>query len=183
MFDFDFILGRAGILKMDTREVPNGLKAGVNLRRRGNTSVKYGNTTDKYTATEMWGYSIIDTIHAAKRTAAVNSDQKRTNLKYIAKFEKFARANRTYIKGEDNDIGRYYNENKAFLINEKNEYLEIPDEFQDVASNLHKLQVNKEKISAEQYKLFRKRFLFENNDFVTTLLKRNLHHLLVVGNL
>jgi len=67
-FDFEFILGRAGILKMNLTEVPNGLKAGVNLKRRGNTSVKYGNTTDKYTATEMWGYSIIDTIHAAKRT-------------------------------------------------------------------------------------------------------------------
>jgi len=166
MFDFEFILGRAGILKMNLSEVPNGLKAGINLKRRGGTSVKYGNTTDKYTATEMWGYSIIDTIHAAKRTAAVNSDLKRTNLKYIAKFEKFARDNRTYIKGEDNDIGRYYNENKAFLINEKNEYLEIPDAFQDVATNLYKLQLNKDNINAEQYKEFRKKFLDDNKNFV-----------------
>ena len=165
-FDFEFILGRAGILKMNLTEVPNGLKAGINLKRRGGTSVKYGNTADKYTATEMWGYSIIDTIHAAKRTAAVNSDLKRTNLKYIAKFEKFARDNRTYIKGEDNDIGRYYNENKVFLINEKNEYLEIPDKFQDVATNLYKLQINKDNVNAEQYKVFRKRFLDENTDFV-----------------
>jgi len=165
-FDFDFILGRANILKMDLKEVPNGLKAGINLKRKGNTSVKYGNTTDKYTATEMWGYSIIDTIHAAKRTAAVNSDLKKTNLKYIAKFENFARENRTYIKGEDNDIGRYYNENKTFLINEKNEYLEIPDEFQDVATKLYKLQLNKEAIAPEKHKLFRKRFLDENNSFV-----------------
>ena len=165
-FDFEFILGRAGILKMNLTEVPNGLKAGVNLKRRGNTSVKYGNTTDKYTATEMWGYSIIDTIHAAKRTQAVNSDIKRTNLKYLAKFEKFARDNRTYIKGEDNDIGRYYNENKVFLINEKNEYLEIPDGFQGVATNLYKLQTNKDEISVEQYKAIRKRFLDENQNFV-----------------
>ena len=165
-FDFEFILGRAGILKMNLTEVPNGLKAGINLKRRGGTSVKYGNTADKYTATEMWGYSIIDTIHAAKRTAAVNSDLKRTNLKYIAKFEKFARDNRTYIKGEDNDIGRFYNENKVFLINEKNEYLEIPDKFQDVATNLYKLQINKDNVNAEQYKVFRKRFLDENTDFV-----------------
>lgn len=166
MFDFDFILGRAGILKMDTKEVPNGLKKGVNLKRRGNTSVKYGNNTDRYTATEMWGYSIIDTIHAAKRTAAVNSDLKKVNLKYIAKFEKFARNNRTYIKGEDNDIGRYYNENKVFLINEKNEYLEIPDKFQDVAMNLYKLQANKDDMNPEQCKVFRKKFLDENKNFV-----------------
>jgi len=165
-FDFDYILGRAGILKMDTTKVPNGLKEGFNLKRRGNTSVKYGNTTDKYTATEMWGYSIIDTLHAAKRTQAVNSDIKKTGLKYIAKFEKFARENRTYIKGEDNDIGRFYNENKVFLINEKNEYVEIPDEYQGVATNLHKLQVNKDSLGDEKYLQYRNRFLDENKGFV-----------------
>lgn len=165
-FDFDFILGRASILKMDLSKLPNGLKEGINLRRKGNTSVKYGNTTDKYTATEMWGFSIIDTLHAAKRTAAVNSDLKKTNLKYVAKFERFARENRTYIKGEDNDIGRFYNENKVFLINEKNEYVEIPDEHQEVGRNLYKLQANKDIISAEQYKVYRKKFLDADKIFV-----------------
>jgi DNA polymerase elongation subunit (family B) len=165
-FDFNFILGRAGILKMDLTQVPNGLKAGMNLKRRGGTSLKYGNTSDKYTATQMWGYSIIDTLHAAKRTAAVNSDLKKTNLKYVAKFENFARKNRTYIRGEDNDIGRYYNENKIFLINNKNEYLEIPNEYQEVTTNLYKLQVNKDDLTPEQYKIFKKRFLDENKNFV-----------------
>jgi DNA polymerase elongation subunit (family B) len=158
-FDFEFILGRAKILKMDLTQVPNGLKEGVLLKRKGNTSVKYGNTTDKYTSTEMWGYSFIDTLHAAKRTAAVNSDLKRTNLKYIAKFENFARKNRTYIKGEDNDIGKFYNENNVFLINEKNEYIELPPEFQEVGRNLYKLQVNKDNITDEQYKTYKAKFL------------------------
>jgi len=165
-FDFDFILGRAKLLKMDLSQVPQGLKAGHYLKRKGNTSVKYGNTTDKYTATEMWGYSIIDTLHAAKRTAAVNSDLKETKLKYIAKFENFARENRTYIKGEDNDIGRFYNENKVFLINEKNKYVEIPDEYQDVSMNLYKLQASKDRLSPEQYKTFRTKILDENKSFV-----------------
>lgn len=166
-FDFDFILGRAGILKMDLSKVPNGLKEGVLLRRKGNTSVKYGNTSDKYTATEMWGYSIIDTLHAAKRTAAVNSDLKATGLKYVAKFENFARDNRTYIKGEDNDIGRYYNENKVFLINNKNEYLEIPNKHQEVAKNLYTLQANREKLNIEQYNGFRNKYLDADKEFVT----------------
>lgn len=163
-FDFDFILGRASILKMDTTKLPNGLKEGINLRRKGNTSVKYGNTTDKYTATEMWGYSIIDTIHAAKRTAAVNSDLKKTNLKYVAKFEKFARDNRTYIKGED--IGRFYNENNVFLINEKNEYVEIPVEYQEIGRNLYKLQVNRDRLSDGQYLEFRNKLLKGNSEFI-----------------
>lgn len=163
-FDFDFILGRASILKMDTTKLPNGLKEGINLRRKGNTSVKYGNTTDKYTATEMWGFSIIDTIHAAKRTAAVNSDLKKTNLKYVAKFENFARENRTYIKGDD--IGEIYNNNNVFLINEKNEHVEIPTEFQEVGRNLYKLQANKDKISSEQYKAYKIKFLKGNSEFI-----------------
>ena len=165
-FDFEFIMGRVKMLKMVLKDVPQGLKAGVFLKRKGNTSVKYGNTTDKYTATKMWGYSIIDTLHAAKRTAAVNSDLKKTNLKYVAKFEKFAKANRTYIKGEDNAIGKMYTENKVFVINEKNEYLEVPDKFQKVATNLYKFQINKDKIDPEKYKVLRKRILDESNGFV-----------------
>ena len=165
-FDFDYILGRAKLLKMDLSQVPNGLKEGYEIVRKGGTSVKYGNTSDKYTATQMWGYSIIDTHHAAKRTAAVNSDLKETGLKYIAKFENFARENRTYIKGEDNDIGRFYIENKVFLVNEKNEYVEIPDEYQGVATNLYKLQVGKDGLTDDQYKSYRKKFLDENKKFV-----------------
>lgn len=165
-FDFEFILGRAHILKMDLTKVPNGLKEGKFLVRKGGTSVKYGNTSDKYTATQMWGYSIIDTLHAAKRTAAVNTDLKSTKLKYIAKFEKFARENRTYIKGDDNTIGRYYDENKVFLKNEINEYIEIPDNFQDIGKKLYRLQANKENISDEQYKLFKIKILASNKNFV-----------------
>lgn len=167
MFDFDYIFGRAGILKMDMDELPTSLKKGVKYKRRGNTSVKYGNQTDKYTATEMWGYSVIDTLHAAKRTAAVNTELKKTSLKYVAKFENFARENRTYIVGDDGDIGRYYIENKRFLINDINEYVEIPDELQESATKLHKLQIAKENISEQQYTTIRNKFLGENPEFVT----------------
>jgi len=166
-FDFDFILGRAKVLKMDLTQVPNGLKEGFRLKRRGNVSVKYGNTADKYTATEMWGYSFIDILHASKRTAAVNSDLKETGLKYVAKFEKVARSNRTYIVGEDNSIGRFYTENKMFLIDDKNDYVQIPNEYQDVAKKLYVLQGNKEKISDEQYKVLRNKYLDENPAFIT----------------
>ena len=149
-FDFEFILGRAKSLKMDITAIPTGLKKGVSLNRRPNVSVKYGNTADKFTATEMWGYSVIDILHAAKKTAAVNSDLKETKLKYIAKYEKIARPNRTYIPGEDGAIGRIYKENKMFLIDEKNNYLQIPNDFQVVTRKLYALQENKETITAEK---------------------------------
>ncbi|RPI85429.1 MAG: hypothetical protein EHM34_01815 [Nitrosopumilales archaeon] len=166
IFDFEFILGRAKILNMDLSVLPTSLRPDIQLKRRPNTSVKYGNTADKYTSTEMWGISIIDTIHAAKRTAAVNSDLKATGLKYIAKFEKIAKPNRTYIKGEDNSIGRFYNENKVFVIDENNNYIQIPDEYQIVARKLYTLQANKANVDAQKHMNLRNSYLNECPDFV-----------------
>ena len=167
MFDFEFILGRAKLLKMNLSEVPTGLKEKIQLKRKANTSVKYGNTADKYTWTDMWGYSVIDILHAVRRTAAVNSEIKENKLKYIAKFEKIARPNRTYIAGEDNSIGKYYYENKIFLVDEKNNYIQIPNEFQDVARNLYKLQANKSNITNEEYNSAKKNYLDKCKEFIT----------------
>lgn len=166
MFDIEFLLGRAKILKMDLTKIPMGLKEGSQIRRRPNTSVKYGNTADKYTATEMWGFSMIDILHAVRRTAAVNSEIKENKLKYIAKFEKVARPNRTYIAGEDNSIGRFYAENKIFLVDDKNNYVQVPNEFQDTAKNLYMLQANKNNVPVVQYQPIRNSYLTENKGFV-----------------
>lgn len=179
VFDFEFILGRVKILNMDLSAVPTSLKADIPLKRRANTSVKYGNTADKYTSTEMWGISIIDTLHAAKRTAAVNSDLKATGLKYIAKHEKIARPNRTYIKGEDNSIGKFYSENKIFLIDENNNYIQIPDEYQIVAKKLYTLQANKDTVDIEKYKNLRNSYLNESPDFVNWFRKEALPNKLI----
>lgn len=168
MFDFEFILGRAKILKMNLDEIPTSLNDKIHLKRRPNTSFKHGSTTDKYTSTEMWGYSVIDIMHAAKKTAAMNSDLKEVKLKYIAKFEKIAKPNRTYINGDDNGIGKLYADNKMYLINvTNNNYIQIPDESQEVARNLYKLQVNKSKISDDKYKELKSKYLSSDVNFVS----------------
>ena len=179
-FDFDYILGRAKLLKMNIDALPTGLKEEYKMKRRPNVSVKYGNTAEKFTATEMWGYSVIDIYHAAKRTAAINSDIKETNLKYLAKFEKVARDNRVYINGEDNMIGKMYWENKVHLMNDDGEYIKIPNTYQEIAKKLHKLQVNKDKLSDGQYLTLRNKYLGEDKEFVKWLKKeavpKNLIH-------
>jgi DNA polymerase elongation subunit (family B) len=166
MFDFEFILGRAKILNMDLSGLPTSLKDGVQLKRRANVSVKYGNTADKYTATEMWGISVIDILHAVKKTVAVNTDLKESKLKYVAKYEKIAKPNRTYIVGEDNSIGRFYSENKVFLADETNKYVQVPDEHQDVSRKLYTLQANKNNIDAEKYNKLKKTYLDSDLKFV-----------------
>lgn len=165
-FDFYYLLGRAKLLKMDMNKIPTSLKVGKNLKRKPNSTVKIGNGAEKYTATEMWGYSVIDILHAAKKTAAVNSDLKATNLKYIAKFENIARENRTYIPGEDNDIGRYYHEDPLFLANDKNEHIEIPQQFQETASRLYLAQQKRKDLTEQQYKKLRNYCLDNDPEFV-----------------
>ena len=165
-FDFDFILGRARILEMDLTQLCTPFKDSFYLKRRGNVSVKYGNTSEKFTATEIPYVSIIDIIHAVKKTAAVNTEIKATGLKYIAKHEKIAKPNRTYIKGEDNFIGKYYVENKIFVIDDNNNYLQVPDEYQDVTKKLYTLQANKNKLTDGQFKDLKNKYLSLNKDFV-----------------
>lgn len=151
-FDFNFLLGRGQILGVDFENMQTTLNKSVKLNRRDNVSVKYGNTADKFTATEIWGISVIDILHASKRTAAINSDLKETKLKYISKYEKISKDNRTYISGEDNGIGKMYNENKVFVINENNEYLQIPEQYQELCVKLYDLQRIKNEINEIGYK-------------------------------
>jgi DNA polymerase elongation subunit (family B) len=166
-FDFEFILGRAKLLKMELSKIPTGLKEGIELKRVPKTSVKYGNTSDKYTWTNMWGYSVIDILHAVKRTAAVNSEIKENKLKYVAKFEKIAKPNRTYIPGEDKAISRFYEENKIFLIDEFNNYIQVPNEYQEVAKNLYTLQINKEKRDGIEHNKLKKEYLDSSPEFIS----------------
>jgi DNA polymerase elongation subunit (family B) len=142
-FDFEYLLGRAKILNLDVNLLPTSLneeESKRNLYRREESTLKVGQSTEYYTSTNMWGYTIIDTQHATKRAKAIDSDIKNTKLKYIAKISKVAKLNRMYVDGEDGKIGQYYRENKYFIINpENNQYLQIPDHSQKTAEELYKL--------------------------------------------
>ena len=174
-FDFDYILGRAKILGLDIYKIQTTLKKDVTIKRKPNTSVKYGNVSDKYTATEIWGISVIDTLHAVKRTAAINSEIKKNDLKYIAKFESIAKPNRTYIKGEGNDIFFFYQRNNIFVIDEYNNYLEVPAEFQAFARELFRIQYNEERnnstFTPDQYREMKTIVYSKSPEFVDWLRK------------
>lgn len=173
-FDFDFLLGRAKILGLDLTHIPTELVKGKSYKyaklRRGNTSLKVGNSAEKYTSTNMWGYTIIDTNHAVKKAKAINTDIKNTKLKYIAKFAKVAKKNRVYVDG--GLIGKYYLEDKIFIINpENNEYMQLPDNLQKTGENMYKLILFKQngELSEEHYALGKKQILSADRDFIEFL--------------
>lgn len=176
-FDFYFLLERAKILGMlkeekmgrnfkylgkfkttlSNNKKDDGSYYHTLIRKPGN-SVKFGNTAERYTATQMWGYSITDIIHAVKRTAAVNSDIKSNKLKYIAKFEDVAKPDRMYIEGDQ--IFQFWRENKIFIINPAdNKYEKVPVQFQEEAEKLMNLQHQKDKLTPPEYQELRLKVL------------------------
>lgn len=173
MFDFEFILGRAKLLNVDLYKLKTTFDSNHSIKRRGNSSVKIGNTTEKYTATNMWGYSVIDINHASKKTAAINTDVKNTRLKYICQFEGIAKENRMYIDGSDGNISRYWEEDKVFIINpSNNEYLQIPDAWQSTSEELYELQGLKlnNTVSDDIYNTEKRRILTNNKEFINWLI-------------
>lgn len=168
-FDFDFILKRAEILGIDLTKLKTTLNEKSTLRRNHRATVKIGGDTLRYTSTIMWGFTVIDIMHAVKKTAAINSDIKESGLKYICKFEEVAKENRMYISGDDNGIYHIWRDNKIHFINpQNNNYIVIPDEFQEIGLNLYKLQNSKEKLNLndEDYKKIRNSFLKDNPEFI-----------------
>ncbi len=117
-FDFDFLIKRMEILGDDLSKYLTTLNPKKEPMRRKDATVKYGNETEYYKQTKMWGYNIIDIIHAVRKAQAINSEIKSASLKYIAKFSEVAKKNRVYIK-DGKDIWGFYKDKKEFWFNEK----------------------------------------------------------------
>ena len=165
-FDFYFILHRAKKLGIDIKKITTTLSKEHPIKRLINQTVKIGGDTVKYTATKIWGISVIDIFHAVKKAAKLDTDIKKHNLKYIAKYNEVAKKDRTYIKGENNDISKFYYKNSIFIVNEKNEYAELPDEFQKVGKELYELQHKQNKLEDTAYNKAKKEIILKNIKFV-----------------
>jgi DNA polymerase elongation subunit (family B) len=144
-FDWHFILKRCELLGIDINEkvnkiinnndvkiyrIPTTLSDFHVIKRVDNATVKFGSDTERYTKTEIWGYSNVDIIHAVKKTQAINSEIKKVGLKYICKYEGIAKENRMYVEG--NNIFKIWDENKWFMLNKSNnQYRLIPESYQN----------------------------------------------------
>ncbi len=137
-FDMWFILERAEILKLDlskhqttfsNEKNEDGITYVRNLVRK-QSNVKFGGDSEKGSKTLIWGINVLDTQNAVRRAKAINSDIKEFKLKYIAKFAKVAKENRTYIEGDK--IYKMWFNNYNYIMNPKsNKYSLIPMESQD----------------------------------------------------
>jgi DNA polymerase elongation subunit (family B) len=167
MFDYDFILNRGEILGFDPKGIRTTLNGDSNvcIKRIKNASVKFGNSAERYTKTKAWGYTILDILHAVKKTVAVNTDIKNHRLKYICQYEGIAKENRMYIEGSE--IGTFWGEDKVFIINPStNDYKQVPNNLQDSATLFYDLEESKHELTNEEYIELKKKYVIQNMDFI-----------------
>lgn len=116
-FDWHWIFERAQMLGIDMRKAVKSLHPQHSYTRKENI-LKLANEVEDYLQTSIWGYNVIDIIHAVRRAQAINSSIKSAGLKYITKFINKESADRVYI--DHLDIGKMYQNKEEFWLNTQN---------------------------------------------------------------
>jgi DNA polymerase elongation subunit (family B) len=80
--------------------------------------LKLANEVETYVQTSIWGYNVIDIIHAVRRAQAINSSIKSAGLKYITQYINAEAPDRVYI--DHLDIGPFYSKKEEFWLNTQN---------------------------------------------------------------
>jgi DNA polymerase elongation subunit (family B) len=80
--------------------------------------LKLANEVETYTQTSIWGYNVIDIIHAVRRAQAINSSIKAAGLKYITKYINAESPSRVYI--EHDNIGKLFLNKEEYWLNTQN---------------------------------------------------------------
>jgi DNA polymerase elongation subunit (family B) len=116
-FDWHWIFERCAILKIDPRKVCKSLHPQHSFTRK-DSMLKLANEVESYIQTSIWGYNVIDIIHAVRRAQAINSNIKAAGLKYITKYINAEAPDRVYI--DHLDIGKMYLNKEEFWLNTQN---------------------------------------------------------------
>jgi DNA polymerase elongation subunit (family B) len=113
-FDWFWIFERAKALNVDLKKIVKTLNHNQSIKQSENL-LKLANEVERYNQVGMWGYNIVDIIHAVRRAQAINSSIKSAGLKYITKYIDAEAPDRVYIPHED--IGSMYAKKEEYWLN------------------------------------------------------------------
>ena len=128
-FDWHWIFERCKILGVDPRKACKSLHPQHSFTRK-DSMLKLANEVEEYVQTSIWGYNVIDIIHAVRRAQAINSSIKAAGLKYITKFINAEAPDRVYIDHEN--IGKMYANKEEYWLNVQNGKYKKASEYQDL---------------------------------------------------
>jgi DNA polymerase elongation subunit (family B) len=116
-FDWHWIFERCNILGIDPKKICRSLHPDHSFTRK-DSMLKLANEVENFTQTSIWGYNVIDIIHAVRRAQAINSSIKAAGLKYITKYINAESPSRVYI--DHLDIGPFYVKKEEYWLNTQN---------------------------------------------------------------
>ena len=128
-FDWHWIFERCRILGIDPKKICKSLHPDHSFTRK-DSMLKLANEVEEYVQTSIWGYNVIDIIHAVRRAQAINSSIKAAGLKYITKYINAEAPDRVYIEHES--IGKLYTLKEEYWINNQNGKYKKATEYQDL---------------------------------------------------
>jgi DNA polymerase elongation subunit (family B) len=99
-FDWDFFIVRCEVLGIDFKELSLKYFKHPIYKKQKEAVLKLGGEVEYYKPTVMWGHIILDSLHAARRAQALDSNMKKSNLKYVTKYLELKKPNRVYVPGD-----------------------------------------------------------------------------------
>lgn len=99
-FDWNFFIVRCEVLGVDFSELSLKYFRHAIYKKKKESVLKLGGEIEYYYPTIMWGHNVLDSLHAARRAQAIDSNMKNSNLKYITKYLNLKKQNRVYVPGD-----------------------------------------------------------------------------------
>lgn len=99
-FDWNFFIVRCEQLGIDFSELSLNYFRHAIYKKAKESVLKLGGEIEYYYPTIMWGHNVLDSLHAARRAQAIDSNMKSSNLKYVTKYLNLKKQNRVYVPGD-----------------------------------------------------------------------------------
>ena len=99
-FDWNFFIVRCEMLGVDFSELSTEYFRFPIYKKKKESVLKLGGEVEYYYPTIMWGHNVLDSLHAARRAQAIDSNMKSSNLKYVTKYLNLKKQNRVYVPGD-----------------------------------------------------------------------------------
>lgn len=99
-FDWNFIIVRCEHYGIDFSELSLEYFKHAIYKKKKASVLKLGGEVEYYYPTIMWGHNVLDSLHAARRAQAIDSNMKKSNLKYVTKYLNLKKQNRVYVPGD-----------------------------------------------------------------------------------
>lgn len=99
-FDWNFLIIRCEQLGFDFSELSAKYFKHPIYKKKKESVLKLGGEIEYYFPTIMWGHNVLDSLHAARRAQAIDSNMKSSNLKYVTKYLNLKKQNRVYVPGD-----------------------------------------------------------------------------------